>query len=92
MYWRLMALLAALFSAINLLSSDQVEGLLWCIVLSICIATAEILDAIKGKGDAAEALKRYREALERLANPRNTHFAGDARVVARQALQGKTND
>jgi hypothetical protein len=28
----------------------------------------------------------WREALERIADPRNTHFAGDAQVVAREAL------
>ena len=28
----------------------------------------------------------WREALERIADPRNTHFAGDAQVVARDAL------
>ena len=34
----------------------------------------------------AEHAAIYKEALERIADPRNTHFAGDARVVARAAL------
>ncbi len=29
---------------------------------------------------------KMREALERIADPKNTHFAGDAQVVAREAL------
>lgn len=33
--------------------------------------------------------ERLRWALERIADPRNTHFAGDAQVVARAALEGK---
>ncbi len=32
--------------------------------------------------------KRLRVALERIADPRNIHFAGDAQVVARAALTG----
>lgn len=31
-------------------------------------------------------VERYRHALERIADPANIHFAGDAQVVARQAL------
>lgn len=31
-------------------------------------------------------MDKLREALERIADPRNTHFAGDAQVVAREAL------
>lgn len=30
--------------------------------------------------------KQMAEALRRIADPRNTHFAGDAQVVAREAL------
>ncbi len=33
--------------------------------------------------------KRLRVALERIADPRNIHFAGDAQVVARAALTGE---
>lgn len=31
-------------------------------------------------------VEKLRQALERIADPRNTHFAGDAQVVARAAL------
>lgn len=43
---------------------------------------------------ARQERKRMRSALERIADPRNTHFAGDAQIVAREALaqphQGET--
>jgi hypothetical protein len=35
---------------------------------------------------AAAPVEKMRTALERIADPRNTHFAGDAQVVARDAL------
>jgi hypothetical protein len=35
---------------------------------------------------ATDNTAAWREALERIADPRNTHFAGDAQVVAREAL------
>jgi len=35
------------------------------------------------------ANRKMREALERIADPRNIHFAGDAQVVARSALSTK---
>ncbi len=41
--------------------------------------------------EAAEN-KRLRVALERIADPRNIHFAGDAQVVARAALTGEGHD
>ena len=34
------------------------------------------------------ALKERTEALERIADPRNIHFTGDAQVVAARALGG----
>jgi len=37
----------------------------------------------------AAEIKRMRVALERIADPRNIHFAGDAQVVARAALTGE---
>lgn len=43
--------------------------------------------ASKPQPKAAEAHEDVlRQALERIADPRNTHFAGDAQVVAREAL------
>jgi len=42
--------------------------------------------------DLRALLKAYQErgrALERIADPRNIHFAGDAQVVARAALTGE---
>lgn len=38
---------------------------------------------------ANEEIARLRAALERIADPRNIHFAGDARVVATQALNSR---
>ena len=35
------------------------------------------------------ANRKMRAALERIADPRNIHFAGDAQVVARSALSTK---
>jgi hypothetical protein len=35
------------------------------------------------------ANRKMRKALERIADPRNIHFAGDAQVVARSALSTK---
>ena len=37
----------------------------------------------------AAKVERMRVALERIADPRNIHFAGDAQVVARAALTGE---
>ena len=34
----------------------------------------------------AAPVQVWRDALERIADPRNTHFAGDAQIVAREAL------
>lgn len=40
----------------------------------------------KRKNNVSDHTAALREALERIADPRNTHFAGDAQVVAREAL------
>jgi hypothetical protein len=39
--------------------------------------------------DLLAANRKMRAALERIADPRNIHFAGDAQVVARSALSTK---
>lgn len=39
--------------------------------------------------DLLAANRKMRTALERIADPRNIHFAGDAQVVARSALSTK---
>ena len=38
------------------------------------------------RAELLAAVERMRVALERIADPRNIHFAGDAQVVARAAL------
>jgi len=43
-------------------------------------------------GVAPESMKYLVEALERIADPRNTHFAGDAQVVARAAIGKATGE
>lgn len=38
--------------------------------------------------DAADRLRTYREALSKIADPRNGDFRGDFPSIARQALKG----
>ena len=49
-------------------------------------APPRVLPAAKTINSLADEVVRLRTALERIADPRNTHFAGDAQVVAREAL------
>lgn len=43
--------------------------------------------ATQARADLEAENKRLREALDRIADPRNKHFSGDAQVVARAALE-----
>lgn len=53
----------------------------------IRIQTDAILDLIfADRTELLATVERMRVALERIADPRNIHFAGDAQVVARAAL------
>ncbi len=49
-------------------------------------AAPHILKALSERAELLAAVERMRVALERIADPRNIHFAGDAQVVARAAL------
>lgn len=47
----------------------------------------DIAEAILSeRAELLATVERMRVALERIADPRNIHFAGDAQVVARAAL------
>ena len=50
-----------------------------------CEALTKEIAALKAQPAPVQPVA-WREALERIADPRNTHFAGDAQVVARDAL------
>lgn len=59
-------------------------------VAQIEAAAKRVEDMLKRRAASKPAAQgvahAWREALERIADPRNTHFAGDAQVVARAAL------